>query len=120
MGYSIFDRVKQTSTSTGTGNFVLSTAITGYRTFRDVLQVGDFTSYCITDGQDWEVGVGNIVSYGTAPASTLNRHKIIASSNGDNIVNFNAGTKEVFITAPARRITGRGITFAFAAGRYNT
>ena len=120
MGYAIFDRVKQTTTSTGTGDILIDGAITGYRNFRDVLAVGDYTSYCITDGQDWEVGVGNIVSYGTAPACTLNRHKIIASSNSNNVVNFSAGTKDVFITNPARRMVGRGLAFAFAAGRYNS
>lgn len=119
MGYLLADRIKQTSTSTGTGDFLLDGSVTGYRRFRDVLALGDTTSYCITDGVDWEVGVCQVISLGSYPDSTISRWKIIASSNSNNAVNWGAGTKEVFITAPARRLPGNGRAFAFAASRYN-
>lgn len=116
MAHLIADRVKQTSTSTGTGSFVLDGSVTGYQNFRDRLAVGDTTNYCITDGVDWEVGRAEVIALGTYPECTIARSKIIASSNADDLVAFGGGTKEVFITAPARKITARGISIALASG----
>lgn len=93
-----FDRVKETSTSTGTGDFALSGASTGYRSFASVLSVNDTCYYCIAMGSEWEVG------YGTYSATnTLTRTTVQASSNSGSAVNFSAGTKEVFLTVAARR-----------------
>jgi hypothetical protein len=97
MTFAVADRVWETSTSTGTSTFTLLGAVTGYRTFSSVLSTGpeNTTYYCITDGTNWEVGRGYLTS------STNLIRSPLSSSNSNNLVNFPAGTKQVFITQPA-------------------
>lgn len=101
MTLAVADRVWETSTSTGTGTVVLAGAVTGYRTFSSVIATssGDIlTYYCITDGTNWEVGQGYLSS-----ATQLIRIAVLSSSNANALVNFPAGTKQVFITQPASK-----------------
>ena len=92
------DRVKETSTTTGTGTFTLAGAVTGFQSF-SVIGNGNTTYYTITDGTNWEVGIGTYTSSGT----TLSRDTILESSNSGNAVNWGAGSKDVFVTYPAER-----------------
>lgn len=112
MTQTIADRVKDTTTTTGTGDLTLSgTAPTGYRTFASVMEVGGNCYYCIASSTstEWEVG------YGTLSASTtLVRARIIASSNANAAVNLSAGTKDVFMTIPATIVQNRGSVWATA------
>jgi len=98
MAFVLADRVKQTATTTGTGNFTLSATPTGYRAFSSVLSVNDTLYYTIAHqtANEWEVGYGTYSS-----ANTLTRSAIISSSNSGSAVSFTAGTKDVFITLPA-------------------
>jgi hypothetical protein len=100
MPFIIADRVRESSTTVGTGSIALAGAVTGYQTFDAVLDTTDTTFYTFADqgGANWEVGIGTF----TAP-STLARTTILSSSNGGSIVNFGAGTKDVFISLPASR-----------------
>jgi hypothetical protein len=100
MAFVIADRVRETSTTTGTGNFTLAGAVTGYQTFDAALDTGDTTYYTITDqsGANWEVGIGTFTS-----PSTLARTTILSSSNGGSVVTFTSGTKDVFISLPASK-----------------
>ena len=100
MPFIIADRVRESSTTTGTGNLTLTGAVVGFQTFDAVLDTGDTTYYTAADqgGSNWEVGIGTF----TAP-STLARTTILSSSNGGSIVNFGVGTKDVFISLPASR-----------------
>lgn len=95
------DRVKETTTTTGTGTVTLAGAATGYQTFAAVGD-GNQCHYCIAGSSEWEVGLGTYTASGT----TLSRTTIIASSNGGAAVNFSAGTKDVFLTVPAQRLQG--------------
>lgn len=97
MAHVIKDRVKVTSTTTGTGTYTLGTAVTGFVDF-SVIGNGNTTYYCATDGTDWEVGVGTYTSAGT----TLARTTILASSNAGAAVNWAAGTRTIFCDAPAK------------------
>lgn len=90
------DRVRETTTTTGTGTVTLGGAVNGFRTFSSVLATGDTCYYTIALGTEWEVGIGTL-----ATSSTLTRDTILESSNSGAAVNFSAGTKEVFLTAPA-------------------
>ena len=90
------DRVKVTTTTTGTGTITLGSAATGYQSF-SVIGNGNTTYYTITDGTDWEVGLGTYTTSGT----TLSRDTVYESSNGGAKVNWSAGTKDVFVTLPA-------------------
>ena len=100
MAFIIADRVRESSVSTGTGNFTLAGAVTGYQTFASVMATSDTTFYTIADqgGANWEVGIGTFTS-----PSTLARTTILSSSNGGSVVTFTAGTKDVFISLPAGR-----------------
>jgi len=98
MALVVKDRVKETSTTTGTGTFTLAGAVTGFQAF-SVIGDGNTTYYTITDGTDWEVGIGTYTSSGT----TLSRDTILESSNSGNAVNWGAGSKDVFVTYPAEQ-----------------
>lgn len=100
MALVVADRVKETSTTTGTGAFTLDGAVTGYQAF-SVIGNGNTTYYAIVGqtGSEWEVGLGTYTSSGTS----LSRDTILSSSNGGTIVTFSAGTKDVFVTYPAGR-----------------
>lgn len=95
------DRVKDTTTTTGTGSVTLSgTAPTGYQNFTAIGD-GNWTYYTIA-GQgtsEWEDGIGTVSSTGTI----LSRDKVFASSNAGAAVTFSAGTKDVFVTISALR-----------------
>jgi len=100
MALVVADRVKETTTTTGTGTITLAGASTGYQSFA-VIGNGNTTYYTIAGqtGSEWEVGIGTYTSSGT----TLSRTTVLASSNSGSLVNFSAGTKDVFVTYPAAR-----------------
>ena len=101
MAFITADRVLDSSTSTGTGPFVVSgTPAAGYRTFSAVMSVGD-TCYYSIQGQttsEWEVGLGTYSS-----TNTITRTTIYSSSNSNAAVTFSAGTKNIFITIAAAK-----------------
>jgi hypothetical protein len=92
------DRVVETTSSTGTGTITLGGAVAGYQSF-SVIGNGNTTYYTISGGSEWEVGIGTYTSSGT----TLSRDTVLESSNGGSLVNFSAGTKNVFVTYPAEK-----------------
>lgn len=104
MAFVLADRVRETTTTTGTGTVTLAGAVTGFQTF-SAIGNGNTTYYTIA-GQgtsEWEVGIGTYTSSGT----TLSRTTVLASSNSGSLVNFSAGTKDVFCDYPAgRAVTG--------------
>ena len=99
MALVISDRIKETTTTTGTGTYTLSGAVTGFETFTANLSNSDTTYYCCTDNTDFEVGLGTFTSSGT----TLARTTILSSSNSNNAVNWTSGTRTVFCTLPAAK-----------------
>ena len=96
MALVVKDRVKETSTTTGTGTFTLAGAVTGFESFASVGN-SNTTYYCCTDNTDFEIGIGTYTSSGT----TLSRDTILQSSNSDNKVDWGAGTRTIFCTYPA-------------------
>ena len=100
MALVLADRVKETTTTTGTGTVTLLGASTGYQSFSAVGN-GNTTYYTISGqtGSEWEVGIGTYTSSGT----TLSRTTVLASSNSGSLVVFSAGTKDVFVTYPAEK-----------------
>jgi hypothetical protein len=102
------DRVKDTTSTIGTGPVVLgNVAPTGYQTFATAFGGSATVAYCIADqaGTQWEVGTG--VFNGT---TGLTRVTVLGSSNGGALVNFGIGTKDVFCTAPAAYLLPPGAT----------
>jgi len=100
MALVVADRVKETTTTAGTGTVTLLGASTGYQSFAAIGN-GNETYYTIAGqtSNEWEVGIGTYTSSGT----TLSRTTVLASSNSGSLVNFSAGTKDVFVTYPAGR-----------------
>ena len=99
MALVVNDRVKETSTTTGTGTLTLAGAVTGFETFSSAIGNTNTTYYAIvhTSNSEFEVGLG------TVSAGALARTTIISSSNSDSAVDFAAGTKDVFCTLPASK-----------------
>ena len=98
MAFVLADRVKETTTTTGTGTVTLLGAFLGFQSFSAIGNAN--TTYYTIAGQstsEWEVGIGTYTSSGT----TLARTTVISSSNAGALVNFSAGTKDVFVTYPA-------------------
>tara|TARA_R110002153_G_scaffold214124_3_gene366710 strand:+ start:187 stop:525 length:339 start_codon:yes stop_codon:yes gene_type:complete len=95
----VFDRVKETTTTTGTGALTLSGPSTGFQAFSSVFSIGDTTFYSIVaeDGS-WETGIGTYSS-----ANTLSRTTVLESSNSGNLVGFASGIKTAFVTYPASK-----------------
>ena len=102
MAFQIADRVKETTTTTGTGTLDLGGAVSQFQTFVAGIGNGNETYYSIEDptGTDWEVGIGTVTD---AATDTLSRDTVISSSNGGSLVNFGAGEKVVFSTQPASK-----------------
>jgi hypothetical protein len=100
MALVVKDRVRETTTTTGTGTITLGGAATGFQSF-SVIGDSNTTFYTIqlANTNEWEVGVGTYTLSGT----TLSRDTILESSNGGTAVNFSAGTKDVFVTYPAEK-----------------
>lgn len=99
MAFVTDERVRENSTTTGTGDFTLAGAVSGFKSFASRLSVNDTTWYCIVGGTEWEVGLGTYIAL-----NTLTRTTVYRSSNSDNAVNFSAGTKDVFITLPGMSV----------------
>ena len=102
MAFVVNDRVKETTTSTGTGTVNLGGAATGFETFVAGIGNSNTTYYCIQDqgGSNFEIGLGTVTD---ATPDTLSRTTVLSSSNSDSLVNFGAGTKDVFCTLPASK-----------------
>lgn len=104
MALSLKDRVRESSSTTGTGTITLAGAYVGFQTFASAVTDGDTVYYTIHNTapgveNEWEVGLGTFTASGT----TLSRDTILSSSNSGSAVNFSAGTKEVFIVQPAEK-----------------
>ena len=101
MALVVNDRVKETSTTTGTGTLNLAGAVLGFETFVAGIGNSNTTYYSIVnENGEFEVGIGTVTD---ASPDTLSRTTILSSSNSDSAVNFSAGTKDVFCTLPASK-----------------
>src|SRR5262245_55037406 len=98
MVHRVVDRVRETSTTSGTGTLTLAGALIGFQTMATALpNNGDTGFFFATDGTNWEVFLGT-----RASSTTLSRTTVYASSNGGSLVNFTGATKDVVGDVPAR------------------
>jgi len=100
MALVLNDRVKETTTTTGTGTVNLAGAEEGFESFVAGIGDGNETFYSIFAGTEFEVGRGTVTD---ATPDTLSRTTVFSSSNSDNLVNFSAGEKTVICTYPASK-----------------
>lgn len=125
MAIVIRDRVKETTTTTGTGSINMGGAVTGFRAFSSAFTTGDQTYYVIEGGSEWEVGKGTLT---TGTPWTMSRDTILASSNAGAAVNFSAGTKMVYCDMPASLLNNAhpfmgalvGLSSTLTAQNYST
>jgi len=101
MALVINNRVRETTSTTGTGAVTLGGAVGGFQTFAAGIGNSNTTYYAISINteNEWEVGLGTLNS----DSSTLTRTTVLESSNSDAAVDFAAGSKEVFCTLPAEK-----------------
>ena len=99
MALIVADRVQETTNSSGTGSYTLGGAVAGFQTFDTALSNGDTLYYAITNNADFEVGLGTY----NASGGTIARTTVFTSSNSNNAVNWNVGTKNIFLTYPASK-----------------
>ena len=101
MALVINNRVRELTSTTGTGAVTLGGAVGGFQTFAAGIGNDNTTYYTISinSENEWEVGRGTL----NADSSTLTRTEVLESSNGDAAVDFSAGSKEVFCTLPAEK-----------------
>lgn len=105
MSLALADRVRQTTTSTGTGTITLDGSVEGFQSFTAIGN-GNTTYYTISGGAQWEVGIG------TYSSGTLARTTVISSSTGSKL-DLAAGTKDVFVTLPASVAVTSGTDVTF-------
>ena len=98
MSITIYDRVQETTTVTGTGSVTLLGASPGYVDFNSTVGVGNHTYYGIVDNTNkiWEIGIGTLIN-----STTLSRDSVISSSSSGSKVNFVGHTANVFLDVPA-------------------
>lgn len=108
-GLAYADMVQETTTTTGTGTLTLGGASTGFRTFASAFSDGQVVTYSITDGTNWETGIGQY----HAGADTLDRNTVLSSSNSGALVNFPSGTKTVWCDQDAPTVADIGLSLAF-------
>lgn len=104
------DRIKETTTTTGTGAVTLDGAVSGFRAFSGNYADNESLPYEIQGGSEWEIGIGHTSS------GTLVRDTVIASSNSNSLVSFSSGTKFVFVSLPGRNVADVGVTVALRGG----
>ena len=98
----IYDRVQETTATSGTGPVSLAGATTGFQTFVAGVGDGNECYYAIVDSVtgDWEIGSGTVTDSTT---DSLSRDTVLQSSNAGSLVNFAANTKDVFVTYPSEK-----------------
>lgn len=101
MPFKLPERVQETSTTTGTGTLTLAGAVTDYKAFSSQMSNGDTTAYVIEDGTDWEIGYG---TYTNTSGQQLSRDTVVRSTNGNNLVNWGAGTRNVYVAVSGSEI----------------
>lgn len=119
MALVLADRVRETTTTTGTGTISLAGPVSGFQGFSTAIGNANTTYYTIVDAATgaWEVGLGTY----TASGSTLARTTVLSSSNSGALVPFGVGTKDVFVTQPAERavyVLGAGTGLAAGAAAF--
>ena len=102
MALVLNDRVKETSTTTGTGTLNLAGASVGFVTFVAGIGNSNTTYYAIHEQgtASFEIGIGTVTD---ATPDTLARTTVLNNSLGTTAkINF-SGTLDVFCTMPASK-----------------
>lgn len=96
MPLKLANRVKETSSTSGSGVITFGGTSSSYQSFSSFLSSGDTTYYTIVNASNWEVGIG---TYGN---NTLSRDIILSSSNSNQALDL-SGSSSVFIAYPSEK-----------------
>lgn len=101
MAFVIADRVRESTTTIGTGAVTLAGPYATFQSFLSAIGNGNSTYYSLVNAiaGEWEVGIGTY----TSSTNTLSRDIVLSSSNANALVDFSVGTKDIFVTQPAER-----------------
>lgn len=105
------DRVKETTSTTGTGTITLAGAASGFQSFSAAFSTGSVVDYVLVSGTAWEIGQGTFTSAG----STLSRDSVHSSSAGGSKISL-AGTSDVFVSPGAKTLQNLGRVVGIANG----
>ena len=97
--FKVASRVKQQTTTTGTGTIDLDTSVDGFQTFVSGIGNGNTTYYVIESGDDYEIGIGTVTD---ASPDTLSRDTVLESSNSGSKITL-AGTSDVYCSQPGSK-----------------
>jgi len=102
-----FDRVQETSVTAGTGTFALAGALLSFQSF-DLVGAGNTCYYCAVDVNTNGAPLGDFeIGLGTVGARTLSRDTVYTSSNANAKVNWQAGSRRIFLTQPSFELAAR-------------
>lgn len=107
------DRIKELSHTVGTGNIRLDGAAAGFSSFGDAYANGDVLYYAVSDGTDYECGSGEYIQSGGINYISRFPH---SSTNGDNLVDFDSGVKEIYVSYPGKYSVFTSYVGDFASG----
>lgn len=112
---SLCDRVKETTSTTGTGDITTAGAVSGFVTINTGIGQNIYTSYVILDanGTAWETGTGYL-----SAATTFKRTTVYHSTNANAAINLSAGTHTIFVDATCQyfsTMNGKGYAFSKSA-----
>ena len=96
MALIISDRVKETTTTSGTGSITLGGAVGGFVSFDSAIGEGNKTYYVIENDTKWEIGVG------TYSSGSLSRDTVLSSSSGGGKISL-SGVSFVFVALPSSK-----------------
>ena len=96
---AVADRVKETTTTTGTGSLALAGAVSGFQTINTAIGQNIYTSYVLLDanGTGWETGKGYL-----STATNFKRTVVFTSTNSNNAISLSTGTHTIFIDATGK------------------
>lgn len=93
--FKIHNRVKEKTSTIGTGTLSLFGSSPGFITFSSFYDDNDQLFYCTINGFDFEIGIGTYFN------NSITRNKVLSSSNGNELVHWPHGDKEIYVTYPA-------------------
>lgn len=114
-----FDRIKETSTTSGTGDLTLAGSSAGFIAFQEVYAVGERVPYCVVDGSSFEVGLGTLTGTSTLERTEIMFTVVEGSTSTLDPIDLSVDSKDVFCTVPAfflNQLPTRGQMLAVASG----